>query len=146
MNKKGQLSPQELEDMPTIMVGFIFSIALFAIFLLVISSNLEDSRGDYEYSLGRQVVSSMPMLLSSERSRPYGKNVMDSLLIDDLDPKTLENLTFGYHFLLNIESEGAIWTFGKDMGDSAIIFHKDALLLDDSMLRNAKIDLMLWEK
>lgn len=151
VNRKGQLGPQGLEDLPMAVMAFIAAVASMIIFLNISSGQLNESRTGDMHDTGKRLFETLSgEAFKSDISRSYGSNVLDGGVLDETHDAN-RNLTgllgsIGYAFRAEIGTESKSWLFGPDAPNTTLTYGGSVTLLIDGSLYNGDITVKIWRK
>jgi len=151
MNKKGQMGPQGLEDLPMAIMAFIVAIAAIIIYLDIASAHLSEANMADMHNTGKRLVETFSSeVFNSDISRFYGGRVLDAKLIQVYYDKnsTLSGIvgSVEYKYWARIETELDSWEFGLDPPKRALMYGDTVTILSDGLLYNGRITLKIWSK
>ena len=151
LNKRGQLGPQGLEDLPMAVMAFIVAIMALIMLLNVSSGHLNFSQEDDMHNAGKRLVETVAgEIFKSEESRSYGENVLDWDIVKEAharDP-TLKNLIgyIEYDFSVVIDLSSRRLAFGASPPESALSYGGMVSALVDSKIYNGEVIVKIWKK
>lgn len=147
MNKKGQIGPQGLEDLPMAVMAFMVAIASVIIFLNITSAHLGESGMYDEHKTGKRLAETLSGdMFKSEVSSSYGSNVLDARLIQQVhDSNPTLNNTLGsveYGFWAKIDE----WEFGEDPPNATQVYREVVTVLSEGILYNGEVIVKIWRR
>jgi hypothetical protein len=149
LNKKGQMGPQALEDLPMVIMAFIVGIASIIIFLDITSAHLTETHLNDMHDNGKRLVETLSgETFKSSLSRAYGNKVLDGALIEKThqeNPQLRDLLgAIEYSFWAKIQISWKKWEFGEDPPENGLVYGGTATVLLDGSLYNAEILVKIW--
>lgn len=149
MNRKGQIGPQGLEDVPMAVMAFMACVASIIIFIGVTSGHLAESRLDDMHDTGKRLVETLSGdLFKSELSRSYGDGVLDGALIEGMRGSDLKN-TVGsveYAFWAEVSAAGDSYEFGEQPPETSLAYGGPVSVLLDGGIVNGEIRIRIWRR
>jgi hypothetical protein len=150
LNRKGQLGPQGLEDLPMVVMAFIVAIAAIIILLNISSGHTGFSRQDDLHSAGKRLAETLSgEVFKSEESRSYGA-VLDWALVERAHETdfTLQNIvgSVEYGFWAEMDIGSRRLEFGEKPPDAALAYSAPFSALADGVLLNGRITVKTWKK
>lgn len=150
INKRGQIGPQGLEDIPFILMAFIAGTLSLMLLFGVVSARTTDSRADDMHSAGKRLVEAISgEAFKSNESRAYGDNVIDgSLLADAQESDSSLKGVIGpaeYGFSARVATSFLEWKFGKEPPETALSYGGYATVLWGDELYDSRIIVKIWK-
>jgi len=151
VNRRGQLGPQGLEDLPMSVMAFIAAVASLIIFLNISSGQLNESRTGDMHDTGKRLFETLSgETFKSDISRTYGSNVLDGGVMDETYNAN-RNLTglidsIEYGFRAEIGTESRSWLFGPDAPNATLTYGGSVTVLMKGSLYNGDITVKIWRK
>jgi len=151
MNKRGQLGPQGLEDLPMVVMAFIAGIAALIMFFSITSARLTEAELGDMHNTGKRLVEQLSgEIFRSELSRGYGDNVLDASLIDALSGTNtgLKDVVgpIEYSFWAEIETQDRSWTFGSGPRNGTLAYGGAVTVLSDDSLYDGEVIVRIWPR
>ncbi len=149
LNRRGQLGPQGLEDLPMAIMAFIAAIALMIIFLSISLGQLTESALDDIHDTGKRLVETLSgEIFQTEVSRSYGSKVLDERRIKDIH-ESASNLTgivgpIEYRFWAKISAGLESWEFGPRPPEAALSYGGPVTVLVSDRLENGEVEVKIW--
>jgi len=150
LNKKGQIGPQGLEDIPFILMAFIAGVLFMMLFFNLVESRALGSRTDDLHAVGKRLVEAFSgEVFKSNESRAYGDNVIDGNLLTDAQESdtSLKGLIgpVEYSFSVVVATSFLNWEFGKEPPETALSYEGYTTILWGEELHDAKIIVKIWK-
>ncbi len=149
LNRRGQLGPHGLEDLPMAVMAFIVAIASIVMFLDISTGQLTESALDDMHDTGKRLVETLSGgIFQTEISRSYGSKVLDERIIDDVC-RSDSNLTgiagfVEYLFRARIATESRSWEFGPEPPEHALAYGGYVTVLIGDRLENGGVEVKIW--
>jgi len=153
LNKKGQLGPQELEDIPAALIAFMAMIgALMIIFNIYAGHISESGLGDL-HEVGKRLADTLAGdIFKSEYSKSFGDLVLDKELLDDFssDIPSLEDLVGSVEYGFNgvVRAGSTVWDFGEPApsDETVLSYYRPFTILSGGSLYNGGVEVKVWRK
>lgn len=151
MNKRGQLGPQGLEDLPMAVLALIVGVAVLVVFFSIVTSRLTEVEVNDMHATGKRLVEELSSdLFESNESRSYGDSVLDGAMLDethDMNP-ALDGLigSIEYGFWAEISIGIKEWAFGAAPPETALAYGGAITVLSDSLLYDGEVVVKIWLK
>jgi hypothetical protein len=142
MNRRGQLGPQGLEDLPMVVMAFIAGIAALIMFFSITSARLTEAELGDMHNTGKRLVEQ----LSGEMFR----SELDASLIDarsgtDAGLKDAVG-PIEYNFWAEIETQDRSWTFGSGPRNGTLAYGGAVTVLSDDSLYDGEVIVRIWPR
>jgi len=149
MDKKGQIGPQGLEDVPLSLMAFMTAIAFMILFFTIVSSRLTEAQVDDMHKTGKRLAEQLGgEIFKSERSASYGANVLDASLIDltESSDKTLAGRVgaLEYSFWARISAGPKQWEFGVSPPETTLAYGLPLTVLFEDFLEDGEVVVKIW--
>jgi len=150
LNKKGQIGPEGLEDIPFVLMAFIAGVLSLMLFFNLVESRTINSRTDDLHSVGKRLVEAISgESFKSNESRAYGDNVLDGNLLSDAQESdsSLKGLIgpVEYSFSAVVSTSFLNWEFGKEPPETALSYGGYTTILWGEELHDARIIVKIWK-
>jgi hypothetical protein len=143
-NRKGQIGPQGLEDLPMAIMAFIVSVGALMIFVGISMSYLEESQHSALHGFGKRLVETLSgEAFRSEASRPYGSRVLDASLVEGNYPNGFET-SAEYGFWAEVTGPGLKRELGEEAPEDSLAFSEGVTIFRDGCLENGQIVAKVW--
>lgn len=150
LDKKGQIGPQGLEDIPFVLMAFIAGVLSLMLFFGLVGARANNSRADDMHLAGKRLVEAISgEAFKSNESRAYGDNVIDgSLLSDAQESDSSLRGVIGpaeYGFSARVATSFLEWEFGKEPPETALSYGGYTTVLWGDELYDAQIIVKIWK-
>ncbi|MBN2517288.1 MAG: hypothetical protein JXB14_00425 [Candidatus Altiarchaeota archaeon] len=154
MNKKAQLGPQELEDIPTAAIAFLGLITALIILFNTYNDRLSESKVSDMHELGKRLSETLAGdIFASLDSLSFGDFVLDEEMLDRLeaDAPALKDLvgSVEYGFYADVRADsGRAWAFGEPVpgGKTMFNYRQPVTILAGEVLYDGHIKLGVWRR
>jgi hypothetical protein len=145
MNRKGQMGPQAMEDVPITIMAFIAAVAAVILFINITSGYLSESKLRDMHDTGKRLVENVPKVFESDFVGVLDAELLDGVSTDD---PSLEGV-FGpieYGFWVQVKTKSRMWVFGQGPPRNSLAYGAAASVLSGTSLSNAEIIVKIWRK
>lgn len=153
INKRGQLGPQELEDIPAALIAFMAMVAALVIMFNIYSSHISESGLGDMHEVGRRLADTLAGdVFKSQYSKSFGDLVLDGELLDEfsLVAHDLENVVGSVEYGFNgvVRADSDMWTFGESVptDQTVLSYYRPVTILSRSALHNGGVEVKIWRK
>ena len=153
LNKKGQLGPQELEDIPAALVAFLVLIGSLVIVFSIYSGHISESGLGDLHEVGRRLADTMSGdLFKSQYSMSFGGRVLDRAVLEELslsDPALdgiVGSMEYGFNGVVRADLD--MWEFGEPIPteQTVLSYHRPVTILSGNDLHNGGVIIKVWRK
>lgn len=148
LNKRGQLGPQGLEDLPMAVMAFIVGIAAVIMLLDISSAHLTESKLNDMHNTGKRLVENLVEVFKSDESGRYGDQVLDEARVNALhqaDP-SLRNVVgpVEYGFSAKVSYGSSELDFGGEPPAQALAYGGAVTVLSGGALKDGELTVKIW--
>lgn len=151
MNRKGQIGPQGMEDMPMSLMAFVVAVGAMVIFLGILSAKASDAGAGDMHEAGKRLSDALAGdMFKSSSSRSYGGSVLDGALIEEAwgaDPGLRGSFGYiEYGWWARLEAGRKNWDFGENPPNSSLSYGGPVTILMGGVLESGKREVKIWKR
>ena len=151
MNRKGQIGPQGMEDMPMSLMAFVVAVGAMVIFIGILSARASEAGAGDMHEAGKRLSDALAGdMFKSPESRSYGGSILDGELINgawDSDPSLRDSFGYiEYGWWARIEAGKKKWDFGVSPPNSSLAYGGPVTILMGGVLESGKREVKIWNR